>query len=144
VANFQGGNRVVERKFKVLKAKSKDYGKKFHTDDISSMRSPHVGFLALTMPALGSDLLLADNRVAFKDILGKPSFHFRGSEFYFHCWLLELTDSGLAHVLILTAKGKGTCYEIVREIDGGRVRRDEGTIGDFLVWLEQELRARNG
>lgn len=51
-----------------------------------------------------------DNRKTFKEHFGKCAFVFKGSEFYFHGWLADL---GTVEVIVLTAKGKGTCFEVV-------------------------------
>ena len=60
-----------------------------------------------------------DNRTRFRKLWGKPSFCWKGSEFYFHCWVLRLGEKGI--VLVLTAKGKGTCYEAVTQMPGGEL-----------------------
>jgi hypothetical protein len=54
-------------------------------------------------------LIYADNRKFFEKIFGKKLFVFKSS-FNFHCWLLHYENF---QIIILTAKEKGTCIEIV-------------------------------
>jgi hypothetical protein len=74
--------------------------------------------------------LTGDNRKNFRDIFGKPSFCWKG-EFYFHCWLLEVPG---AKLLLLTAKEKGTCYDLLI----GHERK----VIEFLDWLCHKLPER--
>lgn len=83
--------------------------------------------------------IYADNRKKLRDVFGKPSFCYRG-EFYFHCWLLGL--GGKAKLLILTAKEKGTCFEVVLEERGNKVVGDEDTIINFMDCLAHSLRRK--
>lgn len=80
--------------------------------------------------------LFQDNRKNFLDLFGKPHFHFKGSEFYFHCWAIDL---GTVKVIILTAKDKGTCYEIVTDFKGNKEIPDINTFIDFFKFLMKEL-----
>ena len=52
-----------------------------------------------------------DYRKLFREMWGKPDFHFRG-EFDCHAWV---KDCDGVELVILTAKGMGTSYEIVVE-----------------------------
>lgn len=79
--------------------------------------------------------LYRDNREAFKHIFGSPIFYFR-SEFNFHCYPIELPE---AQILLLTAKGKGTSYEVIVKKDGKKVQKDKKAILTFLQDLESEL-----
>lgn len=69
-----------------------------------------------------------DNRAKFKKHFGKCAFTF-SSEFYFHGWLVDL---GTAQVIVLTAKGKGTCYEVLVSKDGEKVRKDIPKVLEFM------------
>ena len=57
-------------------------------------------------------MLLKDNRQFYHWMFGSPVFHYV-SEFDFHCWPIKMVHPGRPekHYIILTAKGKGTCYE---------------------------------
>ncbi len=81
--------------------------------------------------------LTGDNRQSFRAIFGKPSFCWKGSEFYFHCWLLKPENMG--PILLLTAKGKGTCYEAVTGLRGIEYVWESGNVIRFLDWLVDEL-----
>jgi hypothetical protein len=74
--------------------------------------------LSLDKFKVRSRRLHGDNRDRFRRLWGKPSFCWKG-EFYFHCWLFNLDNKATA--LVLTAKGKGTCWEMVthfgKEVD---------------------------
>lgn len=61
--------------------------------------------------------VLKDNREAFKTIWGKPDWYWRG-EFHFHVWVREWDGETF---IVLTAKGKGTCIEMVRPKNNKRV-----------------------
>jgi hypothetical protein len=88
--------------------------------------------------------LLSDNRKKFKSIFGPPSFYFQ-SEFKFHCWVISLgsiLSNGSAQLLILTANGKGTCYEAIISrgwLRATKIRKDEDLIIRFLELLETRL-----
>ena len=143
------------RKPKVLSARIKDYGTKFHTTSINNFDRVNRWLLKIWDEDFGRNIRLhGDNREVFRKIFGKPSFHFR-SEFDFHCWLLKL---GRKQMLVLTAKGKGTSYELVNDDtepfkrwrrrharlrDGGQTRREikdsTTTVFEFLKWLRKEV-----
>jgi len=54
-------------------------------------------------------IVLHDNRIIFRQLFGKPDWHYK-TDAYFHVWVREFEDEIF---LILTAKGKGTCLEMV-------------------------------
>jgi len=64
--------------------------------------------------------MTGDNRQRFRKAFGRCAFVFHGSH-TFHCWLMDL---GTAHLLVLTAKDKGTCYEAVKMLDGKKIPVD--------------------
>lgn len=74
-----------------------------------------------------------DNREAFKKILGTQSFCW-GGEFKFYVWRVPLPNCEL---FILTAQGKGTCYEV--RING----RKKNAIKE-IIWFLESLRERMG
>jgi hypothetical protein len=125
-------------KFTVLDAKSRDYReRRFEVEPCWNI--PAIWEWWKEEHRLPSEqLILDDNREAFAEILGKPSFRFRG-ECLFHCWLVDLGD---ARVLVLTAAGKGTCYEAVRKWRGKKLRMDKDLIIRFLKHLRAELKKR--
>jgi len=122
--------------YKILKAKSKDYSSAaFETCAVENfneiwewIRSNELGLLR--------SRFFSDNRKALRKLFGKPSFCWRGSEFYYHCWVVDL---GEAQVLVLTAKGKGTCHEIIVKRDGKEIPSHKQTVIDFLKWLTETL-----
>jgi hypothetical protein len=69
-----------------------------------------------------------DNRAKFRKHFGKRAFTFR-SEFFFDGWRVDL---GTTEVLVLTAKGKGTCYEVVTWKDGVVMRTDINRVLEFM------------
>jgi hypothetical protein len=73
-------------------------------------------------------LIVGDNRKRFREMFGKPHFHFRG-EFYMHAWRLDI---GAAQVVVLTGKGKGTCYEVVTQVGGREVKADIHKVLEFI------------
>lgn len=68
--------------------------------------------------------LYQDNRANLLRIFGNPDFTWTG-EFRFNCYCLELNDDSQygIRVLVLTAAGKGTCYELIQE-EGVPKRKD--------------------
>lgn len=84
----------------------------------------------------------SDNRATFKALWGKPHFYFRGSEFYFHGWKFKVRlGAKVEYYYVLTAKGKGTCYERTGNVD---FHTDDQTTCEpidkkFFEWLESEL-----
>ena len=133
-------NNVVDfngKPVEVLGAKSEEYAtKKFEVNNILSF--PKIRNWLLD-ESLNNGLILgrfyADNRKELREILGKPSFCYRG-EFYFHCWVVDL---GKAQLLILTAKDKGTCHEVITHREGKKIRKDLGCIIEFLGNLRDKL-----
>jgi len=83
-------------------------------------------------------LLHDDNRERLRSIFGRASFCWR-SEFSYSCWLLDLSGT---QVLIMSAKDKGTCYEVVDERNGVKVEIDVNVVVDFLKWITNELDKR--
>tara|TARA_Y100000034_G_C6868619_1_gene396198 strand:+ start:948 stop:1361 length:414 start_codon:yes stop_codon:yes gene_type:complete len=79
--------------------------------------------------------LHADHREHFKTLFGKPSFYFT-SEFRFHCYALDLGD---AKIVLLTAKGKGTCYEVIIGANGVKQRKNPDKIIRFMDALINDL-----
>jgi hypothetical protein len=69
-----------------------------------------------------------DNRAKFKKHFGKCAFTFNGNN-YFHGWLADL---GAAQVIVLTAREKGTCYEVLVRRDGVEVKHDIPKVLSFL------------
>jgi hypothetical protein len=77
-------------------------------------------------------LMYKDNRKELREKFGPCSFTFRGFEFYY-CYLLELkSEKGSAELLILTAKDKGTCFEVVQERNSKPVECCQYVIIDFM------------
>jgi hypothetical protein len=89
-----------------------------------------------------SAALLGDNRENFRKLFGKADWHFKGSEFYFHVWVRHYKNTT---ILLLTAKDKGTCYEVVEVgADDWRltnVQREGQEIIEFLGELHASLLA---
>jgi hypothetical protein len=52
-----------------------------------------------------------DYRKLFRELWGKPDFHYRGERDY-HVWVKDCEG---VELVVLTAKSMGTCYEIVVE-----------------------------
>lgn len=78
--------------------------------------------------------MFSDNRARFRRMWGKPSFYYRG-EFYFHGWAFEVKiHEGSTIFYILTAKGKGTCYEATRDMSLA-----SDSLHAFAKWLKNEL-----
>lgn len=77
--------------------------------------------------------ICGDNRARFKEHFGKCAFTFKG-EHYYHGWLADL---GTAQVIVLTAKGKGTCYEVVNERDGEKVLGDIHRVLEFVDMISE-------
>ena len=124
---------IRTKDIKVLPDKVKDYGSVFSTDPIQNFPEIREWWMGLGFEETSK--LLQDNRTQFRELFGKPSFHYRG-EFYHSCWTIDLS---LAQLLILTAKGKGTGYEIVCERLGQKIRKDKRTVILFLTWLLEQL-----
>jgi len=80
--------------------------------------------------------LSGDNREVFLKVFGSPEFHFRG-EFDFHCWTKEF--EGKTYI-ILTAKTKGTCYEILEDFES--VRGNDGQ--EYIRFFKQLQSEING
>ena len=78
-------------------------------------------------------LINGDNRERFKNLFGKRAFVFNGGHF-FHGWLADL---GTTQVLVLTAKDHGTCYEVVVEKDGKKVRKDINRVFEFMDMIAE-------
>jgi hypothetical protein len=132
-----GGNMEAKMKdYKILKARAKDYdrGGRFDTNPIENFYEIHQ-WLRDNQQWVWESRLHGDNRKALRDVFGKPSFCWRGS-FYFHCWVVDL---GEAQVLVLTAREKGTCYELIVSRDGEKIRKDKQAVIDFLKWLSESL-----
>lgn len=72
---------------------------------------------------------VGDNRKRFLKKFGKPAFHYQG-EFDFHCWPLLITEKGRqSTLLVMTAAGKGTCYEYLSG------EQDEQLVVKFLKMI---------
>ena len=81
-------------------------------------------------------LLTDDNRKSFRHLFGKPNFYFK-SEFYFHVWEREFNGHTF---LLLTAKDKGTCIEMVGET--AKTIREKGeVVVAFVTELSNQLRS---
>ena len=75
--------------------------------------------------------MTGDNRAKFKKHFGKCAFTFNG-EHYFHGWLVDL---GTARVIVLTAHGHGTCYEVVtvKTVENGAtIKEDIPRVLEFI------------
>ena len=83
--------------------------------------------------------LCGDNRKIFRALFGKPTFTYNG-EFYFHCWLVILDEH--TQLVILTARGKGTCYEAVTRSHGETLHPNQDKIIAFLTQLAQHMPRR--
>jgi len=124
-----------------LKARALDYSSEYlvtesmenfpdYRDWLSSyLHSQGKAKLSLDNFKLRSRRLHGDNRDRFRRLWGKPSFCWKG-EFYYHCWLFNLDNK--ATVLVLTAKGKGTCWELVTHFGKKKVSNDFETILRFI------------
>lgn len=84
-------------------------------------------------------LTSGDNRKAFREVFGrKPDWYWR-SEFYMHVWVVEHNDDTF---LVFTAKGKGTCIEIVLPKRQWTIRDSKGpNIVSFVQDLHDKLKA---
>ncbi len=121
-------------KFTKLKAKRADYNDgNIHTEGASSFELVHKFKAGIYSSPIFSKmhLLHGDNRDKFRELFGKPSFCWSGSH-YFHCWLLKLKNT---EVLILTAKGHGTCYEVVTHRDGKEINANLEEVVDLMKWI---------
>jgi len=78
--------------------------------------------------------ILGDNRESFKKLWGKMDFSFKG-EFYFHCWVREFEGETF---VVLTAKGKGTCVEMLRPPGRGVDSKAE-VIKRFALDLQRQI-----
>jgi hypothetical protein len=123
---------------KILPCKSKDYREgKLETTNIQNFQRVFKWINEAWNEDFESGMsLLADNREVFRYLFGKPCFYFRG-EFYHHGWLFEFKGR---QIVVLTAKGKGTSYELVNNPKPeGPVPDKEDTIIEFLDLLRKEL-----
>jgi hypothetical protein len=130
-----------------LKARASDYSSRFlvtvavgnfpdYRDWLSSyLYSRGKAKLSLDNFKLRSRRLHGDNRDRFRRLWGKPSFCWKG-EFYYHCWLFNLDNK--ATVLVLTAKGKGTCWELVTRT-GPTVGYRQGNVETVIRFIKQTL-----
>ena len=77
-------------------------------EDYEKSNPEDVSF-ALLSPAdpQRNHVLFRDNREKLKNLLGPKHFGFR-SEFVYDCWRVNFADR---EYFILSAAGKGTCYE---------------------------------
>jgi hypothetical protein len=80
-------------------------------------------------------VLCKDNRESLKKLWGKPHFRYNNGEFYFHAWVCE--DRGETYI-VLTAKNKGTCVEMVGSC--GEVRAKGKAIISFMGNLWEQLK----
>lgn len=83
--------------------------------------------------------LFAHNFDYFNELFGDPSCYLI-TEHRFACWLLDLNK---AQIVLLTAKRKGTCYEVVFAKDNKKVQKDQQTLLDFFEWLIHRLEKNN-
>ena len=84
------------------------------------------------------DAILQDNRQIFRTLFGKPHWHYRG-EFDFHVWVQEYEGETY---IVLTAKGKGTCIEMVRPAYRGIESKTDKIIG-FATMLLKTMESAN-
>jgi hypothetical protein len=99
---------------------AKEIGKKYRAGEINSISIENCrGYIqwicdtdGATPDTWKSWIITRDNRETFKSIWGKMDFSYNGSEFYFHAWVKEFEGETF---LVLTAKGKGTCIEMMAE-----------------------------
>jgi hypothetical protein len=78
-----------------------------------------------------SKTIHGENKKLFNKIFGKKQFTYR-SEFSFDCWGIDLED---VKIIVLTAKTKGTCWEVVRVIDGVSQPININTVINFFEEL---------
>ena len=112
---------------------AKDYREgRIHTVAIENSRGYGDWILDKCPSLLQYAKCFQDNREAFKILFGKPDWHYRGSEFYFHVWVREHNGETF---LLMTAKGKGTCIEIV----GSNIENKSDAIISFVENLLEQL-----
>jgi hypothetical protein len=117
-------------RFSVIPMKARDYGKRVYGEPVENSAEWNRQFGSSASVA---DIIpcWADNRGFFRTLFGPRCFQWTG-KFRFDCWLLDL---GTALVIVLTAKGKGTCYEVVTHRDGLKVRKDAGRVIELMRWI---------
>jgi hypothetical protein len=79
-----------------------------------------------------------DNRKFLTKRLGKRQFVFRG-EFFLSGWRLDLLGT---QVIVLTAKGKGTCYETVIQDHGKDLSPDASRVIEFMELVGADKEAQ--
>jgi len=118
---------------KFIPAKASDYGSKFQTCPVSNFEKFQEWRRDDPDYVIGK--LYADNRQKFQELFGDPQFYYLG-EFKHHCWVVDLDT---AQLLVLTAKGKGTGYEVIFERAGEKIQKDMDAVIEFLEWLNRQL-----
>ena len=119
----------------VLKAKTEDYDKGL------LIANPIQNYPGWRTFVNDRDMVLRLNFLRYhakllRERFGKASFLWQGSEFKFHCWLLSLDDK--AKLLVMTAKGKGTCYEVITSMDDKPQSADIPTVLAFIRTMDKE------
>lgn len=112
----------------VLPAKASDYGEKLMTNPVENYPEYRKWIDKALKNPVGCSVMLGDNRKRFRAMFGKPSFVYTG-EFRYDCWLVGI---GTGSVLVLTAKGKGTCYEVPTEWNGERLEKNVKKVLEFM------------
>jgi len=132
----------TKRMFNILPATTREYrGGSLHRAQMISLSIENYPEYRkwshkTSMPdIIKTSRLFQDNRKTFRKLLGPRSFLYRG-EFAFDCWLVDLHT---VQLLVLTAKGKGTCYEAVTHRNGVKIQEDVPKIIKFLEYLACKL-----
>jgi len=82
-------------------------------------------------------LILRDNRECFANVFGKAHFHYR-SEFTYCAWSLKFKNN---EYVLLTARDKGTCIEIVK--DNNQFELDDNPeYIEFGKWLLDKIKGK--
>ncbi len=125
--------------FTLVPTKSKDYSEgKVETSCIANFPEYHdwvSKYYGKKIPRKKffhfSKTIYGDNREKFTKLFGKRQFVFRG-EYLLSGWRLDLEGT---QCIIFTAKGGGTCWEIVTEIDGKKVPVNVQNVLKFMDQL---------
>lgn len=91
------------------------------------------GTLKRTNQLMEAIRVSSDNRTKLKELYGKPTFYYRGLEFYYHAHVFEWKD---CFYIALTAKDKGT---IIESMDHDNPNFDEvGIYKEFIRILNEQ------
>lgn len=122
-----------------LSARALDYGEKLKTNPVENYPEYQKWVGKALKDLMGCSRMLGDNRKRLRRLMGIPAFVYRG-EFRYDCWFVGLGLPGaLAAVLVLTAKGKGTCYEVVTEWDGKKTKQNIKKVLEFMEMVGEDF-----